>query len=156
VATGVKTAMAPYEGWIKAHEDTHGKGDWKDVKKALTMSAALVGAMRTGLEGQRMSSKEFRWIEQSMRSASRESGGEAATDAQRQMVDSSVKVLEEQLNAPNATPESRAQIQEQIAKLKATLTEAGGPVSNNRGLYMKYEKELQACDLEEFGAIKVD
>lgn len=156
VATGVKAAMAPYEGWIKTHENKHDKGDWKDVKKALTMSAELVGAMRKGLEEQKMSSKEFHWMEQAMRSASRESGGEGATDAQRQMVGSSVKVLEEQLGAPNATPESRAQIQEQIDKLKATLTEAGGPVSPNRGLYLKYEKELRACDLTEFGNIKVE
>ena len=155
VATGVKVAMAPYEGWIKTHESQHDKGDWKDVKKALTMSAELVAAMRKGLEEQKMSSKEFHWMKQAMRSASRESGGEGATDAQRQMVESSVKVLEEQLNEPHATPESRAQIQEQIDKLKATLSEAGGPVSPNRGLYLKYEKELRACDLEEFGNVNV-
>lgn len=155
VATGVKTAMAPYEGWVKSHENNHQKGDWKDVKKALTLSAELVGAMRRGLEEQKMGSKEFHWIEQAMKSASHESGGAGPTDAQRQMVDSSVRVLEEQQNAPNATPESKAQIQEQIDKLKSTLDEAGGPVSNNRGLYLKYEKELLACDLEEFGNIKV-
>jgi hypothetical protein len=155
VATGVKTAMAPYEGWIKTHESKHDKGDWKDVKKALTMTSELVAAMSKGLSEQRMNSKEFHWIEQSMRAASREGGGEGATDAQRQMVDSSVKVLEEQMSAPGATPESKAQLQEQIDKLKATLAEAGGPVSNNRGLYLQYEKELQACDLTEFGNIKM-
>lgn len=155
VATGVKAAMAPYEGWIKTHENKHDKGDWKDVKKALSMTAELVAAMHKGLSEHQMNSKEFRWIEQRMKAASRESGGEAATDAQRQMVDSSVKVLEEQMNAPGSTPESKTQLQEQIDKLKATLAEAGGPVSANRALYLHYEKELQACDLTEFGDIKV-
>jgi hypothetical protein len=155
VATGVKTAMAPYEGWIKTHEGKHGQGDWKDVKKALTMTAELIGAMKKGLSENQMSSKEFHWIEQRMRAASRESGGASATDAQREMVGSSIKVLEEQMSAPGATPESQAQIQGQIDKLKATLEEAGGPVSHNRELYLRYEKELQACDLTEFGDIKV-
>jgi hypothetical protein len=155
VATGVKTAMAPYESWIKTHEGKHDKGDWKDVKKALSMTAELVAAMHKGLFEQQMNSKEFHWIEQSMRTASRESGGAQATDAQREMVGSSIKVLEEQMGAPGATPESKAQIQEQIDKLKATLEEAGGPVSANRALYLRYEKELQACDLAEFGNIKL-
>ncbi len=158
VATKVKEAMAPYAGWLKEHEGTHGdkKGDWKDVKTALTMSATLVKAMREGLEGAKMSSQEFHWIEREMRSASKESGGEGPTDAQRSMVDSSVKVLEEQMNAPNTTPEAKAQIQGQIDKLKATLEEAGGPVSPNRALYLKFKSELDACDLQEFKSVKVE
>jgi len=156
-ATRVKQAMAPYQGWLKEHEAKghDQKGDWKDVKKALTLSATLVSAMRQGLEDAKMSSREFRWIEGEMKAASHESGGEGPTDAQRQMVESSVKVLEEQMNAPNTTAEAKAQIQGQIDRLQATLAEAGGPVSNNRALYLKYQEELVACDLDEFSGIKV-
>jgi hypothetical protein len=157
-ATKVKQAMAPYAGWLKEHEGSHAdkKGDWKDVKIALTMSATLVKAMREGLEEAKMNSKEFHWIESEMRSAAREEGGEGPTDAQRQMVDSSVKVLEEQMNAPNTSPEAKAQIQGQVDKLKATLEAAGGPVSPNRALYLKYKQQIDACDLQEFKSVKVE
>ena len=143
--------------WLKEHEAKghDKKGDWKDVKKALTLSATLVSAMRQGLEEAKMSSREFRWIEGEMRTASHESGGEGPTDAQRQMVESSVKIFEEEMNAPGVTPEHKAQLQEQIDKLRGTLAEAGGPVTPNRALYLKYQKELIACDLQEFSSIMV-
>jgi len=155
-ATKVKTAMAPFDSWIKEHKGKHEKGDWKDVKDALTMTATLMKSMREGFEEAKMSSTEFHWIEAQMRAASRETGGAGPTDAQKKMVDDSVLVLEEQMSLPSTTPDAKTQLQAQIDKLKATLTEAGGPVSHNRALYLKYQTELQACDLQEFSDIRVN
>ena len=61
--------------------------------------------------------------------------GQGATDAQRQMVDSSIKVLEEQMNAPGATPGIKAQ-------RRSRSTSSGHPhrgrrsVSVNKALYL--------------------
>jgi hypothetical protein len=154
VASGMKTAMAPFEEWIKTRKKNE-KGDWKDVKEALKMSAEFVGAMTKGLEDQKMGSLEFHWIEGKMRDAQRE-GGSGPSEAQKEMVNSSVQVLEQQMNQPGTTDEARAQIQEQIDKLKATVDQSGGEgASNNRQLYLKYETELKNCDLSEFGDIKM-
>jgi hypothetical protein len=161
VASGVKTAMMPFEEWIKTHQkngkgETGEKGDWKDVKEALQMSAALLGAIKTGLEEQKMGSKEFHWIEGKMGEAQRE-GGSGPSEAQKQMVDSSVQVLEQQMNQPGTTDEAKAQIQEQVDRLRATVDQSGGEgASNNRQLYLKYETELKNCDLSEFGEFKVN
>ncbi len=155
-ATKVKAAMAPFDSWIKEHKGKHEKGQWKDVKDALTMTATLMKSMKEGFEEAKMSSTEFHWIEAQMRAASRETGGPGPTDAQRKMVDESVVVLEEQMNLPSTTPDAKTQLQAQIDKLKATLEEGGGPVSHNKALYLKYQKELQDCDLQEFSDVKVN
>ncbi len=155
VATGIKTAMEPYEGWIKTHQN-HEKGNWKDVKEALTMSAAYVGAMRKGLDEQKMSPKEYHWIAAKMKEAEEE-GGAGPSEAQKQMVDGSVQVLQQQMDQPGTTPEAKAQLQGQIDKLKATLAEgSGAEASPNRQLYLKYASELKACDLKEFRDIRVE
>jgi hypothetical protein len=155
----IKKAMNPYADWIKKHQQKSGeKGDWSDVKKAMTMTAALTAAMKKGLEEEHMSSAEYHWIENAMREASLEpppSG--SGDDAQRQMIEGSIQVLESQMGNPALTESDREALQGQVDRLKAQMAQVsgGGQVSHNRALYEKYEPQLKANDLREFEGLNI-
>jgi ribosomal protein L24 len=155
VCSDVKAAMAPYAGWIKAHQGKQ-KGDWGDVKKAMSMTNDLTAAMLKGYEQYHMGPQEFHWIESAMRQAGREQGSGKMPEAQQQMIQSSIQVLEEQMNAPGTSEADKAKLQEQVDKLKSQLSEVGGTeVSHNRALYEKYEAQLKENDLEQFGDVNI-
>ncbi len=162
VCAKVKPVMEPYAGWIKSHQQNRDqKGNWGDVKKAMTMTAQLTAAMKVGLEENKMGPKEFHWIENAMRQALLEAGyatGGGGDDAQQKMIRDSIKDYQEKLANPSLTPEEKAGLQEQLDKLKAQEAEAAGgsgEVSQNRKLFEKYAAELKANDLQEYGGLTV-
>lgn len=162
VCAKVKPVMEPYAGWLKEHQKNKDqKGNWGDVKKAMGMTSQLMAAMKTGLEENKMSPKEFHWIEGVMRQALLETGyaaGGAGDEAQKQMIQSSIKEYEEKLANPALGAEEKAGLQEQLDKLKAQEAEAAGgsgEVSQNRKLFEKYAAELKANDLQEYGGLTV-
>jgi hypothetical protein len=155
----IKQAMNPYADWIKQHQHKSGEtGDWSDVKKAMTMTAALTAAMKKGLEEEHMGSAEYHWIENAMREASSEPPASGGGDqAQRKMIQDSIEVLEAQMSAPGLSESDREALQGQVDKLKGQMAELGGDqqVSHNRALYEKYEAQLKANDLREFEGLNI-
>ncbi len=148
----VKTVAGP----LKADLESKGgeKPGMEEVKKAAAATAAITGALKTGLEAAKMSPAEYRWIAATAYEALESAGGAVSGgDLQGQeglqaMAQASIEVLQSQLNDPSLTAEQRQALEQQIAEIQAQSGQAPtGQPTGNAALVEQYRSQLEATDV---------
>lgn len=150
VCAKVKPTVDKLQEFTKSKQGQNA-GSWSDAKDAVKYTAALIGAMKQGLEEQKMCPKEFHFIGNTMRTASfgasDEAGGQSLDPAQRQAKEMMLKNLEGLLTNPSLAQEQRDEIQGQVDQLRQEL-EQSQPADPNAALYAKYKDRLKEVDLQ--------
>jgi hypothetical protein len=127
------------------------KGDMKAVSDAAKLMGDLTGAIRQGLEEQKMGPREYHFIGGQMRMAAgtapEEGGGQPLGEAQRQTKETMLKNLEGLLATPNLPQAQREEIQGQVDQIKGELGQSQ-PANPNQALYLKYKDRLKQVDLQ--------
>ena len=145
-----KPEVEKLQAFGKSHESGK-EGSWSDAKDALKLTTALTGAMRRGLEAQKMSPKEFHFVGNAMRSAriAAESAGEgqALSPEERKVKEDMVKNFEGLLSNPDLPLEQKEDIRGQMDQLRQEL-ESTPQLDANAQLYLRHKDRLDAADLE--------
>lgn len=146
----IKPTLKPYEEWMDAHRGE--KGDFRDAQDVIRLTADVFDSAARTLDANRMSPREFGWIDRTLRKVSREAGDMAGTEREQEMLNS----LSQVLDFPGLSAEERDWVQKEVERYKARMgtgpeAAPGAPPSPNLALYRRHAAELRACDLGEAG-----
>ncbi len=150
VCEAVKPVAAPYETWFQAHQGQ--QGDFKDAQKAVGMLAVLMESSMHALQSQKMSAREFGWIDRAVANARREATEKAGTPVAREML----ATLRDAAKAPGLSEAERKSLHEKIRRYDQSLKKTGEPISPNGALFLRHAERLKAAELGEFGGILLE
>jgi hypothetical protein len=146
----VKPAIEKLQEFTKSKQGGS-PGSWTDAKDAVKFTAAIITAMRQGLDEQKMSPKEFHFVGNAMKTASfgasETPGGQPLDASQRQAKEMMLKNMEGLLANPGLPQEQRDEIQGQIEQIRQELEQAPS-TDPNVVLYLKYKDQLKQVDLQ--------
>ena len=145
-----KPEVEKLQAFGKSHESGK-EGSWSDAKDALKLTTALTGAMRRGLEAQKMSPKEFHFVGNAMRSArmAAESAGEGQTLSPEERANKERLLTQSEKLAGDETlpQDQREQAQAEVDRLRQEL-EAAPQLDASGTLYLKHKQRVDELDLE--------
>lgn len=150
VRKATKPAADRYDAWMKAHEGNE-SGDFKEARDVIRLTRDVMQAFRSALEAQKMSPREYAWLDRKVRDALSQSGSGSTSETERDLLDTLRKASEN----PRITPDEREEL---TAKVKEAEDRLGGgkqPLTPDAVLCAKYRKELAEASLGAFSGMTV-
>ena len=150
VRKALKPTVEPYDKWMRAHQG-HQEGDFRDAKEAIQMTAGVIDGLRQALEAQKMSPREFSWMDIQVEDALGQIRSGATTQAERNLLETMRSLSEN----PRLTTAERENLKAQIKEAEVKPEEEDKPETPNVTLCARYRKDLESVDLGEFGGMMV-
>lgn len=144
VRKAVKPSADLYDAWIKDHEGEE-DGDFTEAREAIQLTGDAMRAFRSALESQKMSPREYAWLDRKTKDALSQLGSSSASERERDLLDT----LRALSHNPRLTPGEREGLQAKVKEAEGRLGGPSEPASPDAALCAKHRKELEETALGE-------